>query len=203
MTPATRDKFELLTQLTKGYQAFLYDCDGTLADNMPAHKETYVRAAQSMGHIIEGDIVDELAGWPVIDVVKEINKRYSTNFDPLVFKELKYKLFLEEYITLTKPVAYVAEHLKAHVGKVKIAVVSGSGRSAVEKTLEVLGLINLIDVIICAGETPNGKPHPDPFLAAAHQLNIAPHNCIVFEDGGAGEESARRAGMPCVRVDKL
>jgi len=203
MAPATLDKLKRLTELSKGYKAFLYDCDGTLADNMPAHKETYLKVALSKGHVINGDIVDELAGWPVIDVVKEINKRFATNFDPLEFKELKYRLFLSDYIAFTKPVEFVAEHLKAHTGLVKIGVVSGSGRQAVERTLEVLGLTRLIDVVICAGETEKGKPYPDPFLAAAYKLGIRPEDCMVFEDGAAGEESARRAGMPCIRIDKL
>ena len=78
-----------------------------------------------------------------------------------------------------------------------------NGRQAVEKTLQVLGLIDLIEVIVCAGETEKGKPHPDPFLAAAYQLNISPKDCLVFEDGAAGEEAARRAGMQCIRIDKL
>lgn len=203
MTAATIDKLKRLTQLSKGYKAFLYDCDGTLADNMPAHKETYLKVALSKGHVISGDIIDELAGWPVIDVINEMNLRFGTDFDAAEFKDLKYQLFLSEYIALTKPIEFVTEHLKAHVGKVKIGVVSGSGRQAVEKTLQVLGIVDLVDVIVCAGETEKGKPHPDPFLAAAHKLNISPKDCLVFEDGGAGEEAADRAGMQCIRIDKL
>nr|WP_294794596.1 HAD family phosphatase [uncultured Mucilaginibacter sp.] len=203
MTATTLDKLKRLTQLSKGYKAFLYDCDGTLADNMPAHKETYLKVALSKGHVISGDIVDELAGWPVIDVINEMNVRFGTDFDAVEFKDLKYQLFLNEYVALTKPIEFVAEHLKAHAGKVKIGVVSGSGRQAVEKTLQVLGIIDLIDVIVCAGETEKGKPHPDPFLAAANKLNISPQDCLVFEDGAAGEEAADRAGMQCIRIDKL
>ena len=203
MTASDIDKLNRLTNLSKGYKAFLYDCDGTLADNMAAHKETYLKVALNKGHVINGNIIDELAGWPVIDVINEMNVRFGTNFNAAEFKEEKYRLFLDEYVTLTKPVTFVAEHLKAHVGKVKIAVVSGSGRQAVEKTLEVLGLIDLVEVMVCAGETEKGKPHPDPFLAAANQLNIPPADCLVFEDGAAGEESAQRAGMQCIRVDKL
>jgi len=203
MTPTALAKLKKLTELSKGYKVFLYDCDGTLADNMDAHKETYLKVALSKGHVIDGDIIDELAGWPVIDVITEMNNRFGTDFNPVEFKDLKYKLFLNEYIHLTKPVEFVAEHLKTHVGKVLIGVVSGSGRQAVEKTLQVLDLIDLVDVIVCAGETEKGKPYPDPFLAAAHKLNIPPGDCLVFEDGDAGAESARRAGMQCIRIDKL
>jgi len=106
----TVHKLKRLTQLSKGYKAFLYDCDGTLADNMAAHKETYVKVALSKGHVIDGDIIDELAGWPVIDVIKEMNVRFGTDFDAVEFKDLKYQLFLNKYIALTKPIEFVTDH---------------------------------------------------------------------------------------------
>lgn len=199
----TRLKLEKLTSLSKGFKAYLYDCDGTLADNMGAHKETYIKVAASKGHVIEGDIIDELAGWPVIKVIDEINKRYGTKFDPREFVDMKYNLFLTEYIAHTLPVVHVVEHLKNHSRSVKIGVVSGSGRVAVEKTLKVLGIYDLILVMVCAGETPRGKPFPDPFLKAARQLNVRPEDCLVFEDGQAGTLAAQAAGMKWVRIDEL
>jgi HAD superfamily hydrolase (TIGR01509 family) len=196
-------KLEKLTDLSKGYKAFLYDCDGTLADNMGAHKETYIKVAADKGYVIEGDIIDELAGWPVINVIEEINKKYGSDFDPQEFKDLKYKLFLDEYISHTLPIAHVVDHLKAHVGKVHIGVVSGSGRVAVEKTLDVLGIAHLVEVMVCAGETERGKPFADPFLKAAELLGVAPVDCLVFEDGEAGTIAATAAGMDWVRIDQL
>lgn len=205
MITSTTDvqKLEKLTQLSSGFKAFLYDCDGTLADNMPAHKETYLKVALSYGHEINGDIVDELAGWPVINVVEEINKRYGTTFDPAEFKAQKYRLFLNEYIASTQPIGFVVDHLKANAATTRIGVVSGSGREAVEKTLKVLGIDHLVEVLVCAGETPNGKPYPDPFLAAAEKLGVDPADCMVFEDGDAGVKAAEAAGMSWIRIDKV
>jgi HAD superfamily hydrolase (TIGR01509 family) len=197
-------KYEKLTLLTEGdFQAFLYDCDGTLADNMGAHKKTYVHIAAQDGVLIDATLVDELAGWPVEKVVEEINKRYNSTFNPSEFAHKREKLFLEDYIDQTQPVDYVVNHLKAHVGKVKIGVVSGSQRSAVERTLRVLGILDLVEVIVCAGETPHGKPYPDPFLAAAEKLGVAPEHCLVFEDGEPGTRAAEAAGMKWIRIDKI
>jgi beta-phosphoglucomutase len=47
----------------------------------------------------------------------------------------------------------------------------------------------------------HGKPHPEVFLLAAEELDLAPDKCLVFEDSPAGAEAARRAGMPCVVVN--
>lgn len=197
-------KFERLKAISdRGYEAFLYDCDGTLADNMADHKLSYVKVATDLGVSIDAAIVDEFAGLPVQQVVLEINKRYHCEFDPEMFEKLKYQVFYNEYIGKVKPVEHVAEHLIAHVGRVKIAVVSGSSREVVKKTLAILGLLDKVEVLVCAGETPRGKPAPDPFLEAARLLGVSPERCLVFEDGNAGVEAAKAAGMDWVRVDQL
>jgi len=198
------NKYEALTKLTAGdFKAFLYDCDGTLADTMPSHKKTYVRVAAESGFVLDDSIVDELAGWPIADVVGAINKRYNTTFDPVAFSKRKDKLFFDEYVEQIQPIDYVVNHLKTHVGKLKIGVVSGGDRETVEKTLQVLGIFNLIEVIVCAGETPRGKPFPDPFLSAAEKLGVEPKDCLVFEDGDPGTKAAEAAGMKWVRIDKI
>ena len=197
------EKLEFLTKRTAGeYQAFLYDCDGTLADNMLAHKLAYEEVAAKYGVALDHAMVDEFAGVPTVLFAQEITKRYGVAL-PDTFASEKSQIFINKYIEQTKPISYVAEHLKNHVGKVKIAVVSGGSRKTVTKTLTVLGLIDLIDVMVCAGETPKGKPAPDPFLAAAEALNIEPSKCIVFEDAELGVQGAIAAGMDWVRIDKL
>ena len=197
------EKLEFLTKRTAGeYQAFLYDCDGTLADNMLAHKLAYEEVAAKYGIALDHAMVDEFAGVPTVLFAQEITKRYGVAL-PDTFASEKSQIFIDKYIEQTKPISYVAEHLKNHVGKVKIAVVSGGSRKTVTKTLTVLGLIDLIDVMVCAGETRKGKPAPDPFLAAAEALGVAPEKCIVFEDAELGVQAAISAGMDWVRVDKL
>ncbi|MFN0255668.1 HAD family hydrolase [Pedobacter ureilyticus] len=197
------EKLEILTKRTEGeYQAFLYDCDGTLADNMMAHKLAYEEVAANYGIGLDLNMIDEFAGMPTAVFAKEITKRYGVDL-PDTFASEKSQIFIDKYIEKTQPISYVAEHLKNHVGKVKIAVVSGGSRKTVTKTLTVLGLIDLIDVMVCAGETSKGKPAPDPFLAAAEALGVAPEKCIVFEDADLGVQGAIAAGMDWVRIDKI
>ncbi len=199
----TKDKLEILTEITADkYEAFLYDCDGTLADNMGAHKLAYKEVSARYGVDLDLQMVDDFAGVPTKLFAKEITKRYGVEL-PESFAREKSQIFIDKYIEKTEPVFHVAQHLKNHVGKVKIAVVSGGSRKTVTKTLTVLGLLPLIEVMVCAGETEKGKPHADPFLRAAELLGVAPEKCIVFEDGEPGVNAAIAAGMDWVRVDQL
>lgn len=198
------EKLEKLTQLTEGsYKAFLYDCDGTLADNMHSHKAAFVKVAGNYDIDLDDQLIDELAGWPTPLIAKEIAKRYKTSFDPLLFAEQKSSVYKEEFVAKTQPIPFVVEHLKRAYGKLKIGVVSGGSRGTVTKTLHVIGVDKYLDVLVCAGETERGKPYPDPFLAAAAQLGVKPEECMVFEDGDPGVQAAKSAGMKWIRVDQL
>lgn len=197
-------KLEKLNLLTRGdFKAFLYDCDGTLADNMQAHKNSYVKAAGEFGFELDPALIDELAGWPTVAVVGEMSKRYNVPLDVAAFTNRKGTIFFEEYIEHTQPIPFVVDHLKEHAGKIRIGVVSGGRRHTVVKTLTVLGILDLVETIVCAGETEQGKPFADPFLKAAHDLGVEPESCMVFEDGEPGVQAAIAAGMQYVRVDKI
>ena len=204
MTTNEIEKLEKLTQLIEGpYKAFLYDCDGTLADNMHSHKAAFVRVCDKYNIALDDTIIDELAGWPTPLIAEEIAKRYNIVLDPLVFAEQKSTLYKNEFVAQTQPIPFVVEHLKRAFGKVKIGVVSGGSRATVTKTLTVIGVDQYLDVLVCAGETKRGKPYPDPFLRAAELLGVKPEECIVFEDGDPGVQAAQSAGMKWIRVDKI
>lgn len=197
------EKLKKLDQLTEGdYEAFLYDCDGTLADNMMAHKLAYQEVAANYGIALDTNLIHETAGWPTLLVAKEISKRYNVVL-PESFSKEKSAVFIKKYIAQTKPVDFVCAHLRKNIGRIKIGVVTGSTRATVSQTLSVLGIIDLIDVLVCAGETPNGKPNPDPFLKAALELGVDPKKCMVFEDGIPGVQAAEAAGMKWIRVDEI
>lgn len=204
MNAESRKKFEILLEKSKPYKALLYDVDGTLANNMAAHKAAYVAAAAVHGiDNLNDDIVQELAGWPTVDVAAEIGRRYERDIDVLAFARTKSGIFVEEFIQQTEPIDYVLQHLLEHVGKKKIGIVSGGSRATVSITLDVIKVTGKFETLVCAGETPEGKPSPQPFLLAAEQLGVAPKDCLVFEDGDPGVQGAIAAGMGWVRIDQI
>src|SRR5690606_17163565 len=180
MSPESQRKFEVLNLLAESYDALLFDVDGTLADNMDAHKQAYKAAAEHYGVQLDVTIIDETAGWPTVAVAEEISKRYGVDFDYEEFSTLKSTIFRDEYVFKTKPVDYVVEHLKYQKGRKLIGAVSGGTRTTLSMTLSTIGVWDDLETLVCAGDTPEGKPSPQPFLLAASQLNIAPERCLVY-----------------------
>ena len=197
------EKINKLQSIAEPYEALLFDVDGTLADNIHAHKAAYVAVSKEYGVDLDPELIDETAGWPTVAVAREICKRYKVEFDVEVFSKRKSQIFIEEFIQQTQPIEYVRQILFQNVGKKKIGIVSGGSRSTLNITLEVIDVNGKYQAMVCAGDTINGKPSPEPFLLCAEQLEVNPYNCLVFEDGDPGVQGAIAAGMGWVRIDQL
>ncbi|MGI5425489.1 HAD-IA family hydrolase [Streptomyces sp. CA-179760] len=56
------------------------------------------------------------------------------------------------------------------------------------------------EVRVTAESVGASKPDPEGFLKGAAELGVAPADCVVFEDSGAGIAAGRAAGMTVVGV---
>ncbi|WP_206440457.1 HAD-IA family hydrolase, partial [Streptomyces scabichelini] len=54
--------------------------------------------------------------------------------------------------------------------------------------------LSLPDVRVTAESVGASKPDPEGFLKGAAELGVAPEDCVVFEDSGAGIAAGRSAG---------
>jgi beta-phosphoglucomutase len=64
--------------------------------------------------------------------------------------------------------------------------------------LDTLNIRHYFTAIVSADDVTLSKPHPETFLKAAAQLQVAPADCLVFEDVPKGAEAAQNAGMKAV-----
>ena len=181
------------------HAAYLFDLDGTVADSMPLHFVAWSQSIREHGGQFPEKLFYDLGGVPPLRVVEILNERFSTQMDPHAVVTHKESLYLEALAGL-KPVASVLEVLERDHGTVPFAIVSGSPRDSIERTLAHLGLAHYFPVLVGAEDYTHGKPNPEPFLKAATILNVDPTQCLVFEDAEAGIQSAIAAGMQYVRI---
>lgn len=83
------------------------------------------------------------------------------------------------------------------------ALATSTRRETAEGKLRDTGLLGYLPHQICGGETDRGKPHPDPYLAAAQALGIAPERCLALEDSANGVRSAHAAGCVVIQIPDL
>lgn len=181
------------------FRAYLFDLDGTIADTMSMHFVAWTRAVEEAGGTFPKNLFYEWAGVPILKTVEQLNQTFGYTLDPAAVAHRKEALYLE-MLDQVQPIAAVVEHIHLQHGRIPLAVVSGSPRDSIVRTLNAIGLLDRFDALVGAEDYTNGKPHPEPFLTAAQRLGVAPQHCLVFEDADAGIQSAEAAGMQWVRV---
>ena len=65
-----------------------------------------------------------------------------------------------------------------------------------------LTLLDYFDADVSGRDFAHGKPHPEMFLTAAHELAVAPDAAMVIEDAPAGVEAARAGAMAAIGVSR-
>jgi HAD superfamily hydrolase (TIGR01509 family) len=187
-------------QLPPGpFQAYLFDCDGTIVDSMPLHYIAWKTALAEWKCEFPEDIFYAWGGMPVAEIIATLNSKNGLQMPVEVVARRKEGLYFE-ILPQLKAVPEVLEHIEATHGQIPFAVVSGSTRESVTSSLEALNILDKFDTLVCAGDYVKSKPDPEPFLTAAARLGIAPEHCLVFEDTEMGIQSATAAGMASVKV---
>lgn len=184
------------------FEAYIFDCDGTLVDSMPLHLKAW-RAALAMNGFPPEKFTTAMhygfAGMPGPAIVRDLNEKFGTQVDPEKTERDKVAWYLAHHDEAL-PVAPVVAIARAGQGKMPMAVASGSDRRLVLACLEGLGLLDLFGAVITPELVPHGKPAPDMFLLAAKELGVDPTKCLVFEDGHLGMQAAAAAGMEAVWI---
>jgi HAD superfamily hydrolase (TIGR01509 family) len=184
---------------TGPFAAYLFDCDGTIADSMPLHYIAWKKALAEWNCTFDEQLFYSWGGTPVAEIVSMLNERQGLNMPVEGLSSRKEQLYME-LLPQLKAIPEVVEHIDAQHGHIPFAVVSGSTRDSVTASLRSLQLLDKFDTLICAGDYRKSKPDPEAFLLGATKLGVAPEACLVFEDTDMGIQAATSAGMASVKV---
>ena len=181
------------------FRAYLFDCDGTIADSMPLHYLAWKEALSEVGCDFSEDLFYAWGGMSVAEIISTLNHERGLNMPVAEVAKRKEQLYYE-HLPRLQAIPEVLEHINASHGKIPFAVVSGSTRDSVTASLNALNILDRFDTLVCAGDYTKSKPDPEPFLIAAKRLGVAPRACLVFEDSDMGIQAATTAGMASVKV---
>ena len=184
-------------QLPPGtFRAYLFDCDGTIVDSMPLHYIAWKKALGELNCPFDEELFYAWGGRPVIEIISALNQMHGLAMAVHSTAERKESLYFA-LLPQLKPVPEVLEHIHRQYRRIPFAVVSGSNRESVIKSLTSTNLLDKFDTIVASEDYENSKPAPDAFLLAAERLGVAPADCLVFEDTEMGLQAATAAGMIC------
>ena len=106
------------------FDAYIFDCDGTLADTMPLHYQAWLTAVEPLGCDFPEALFYSMGGMPAPAVVEFLNARQGLAMPPVETAERKEMLFAE-LIPQVQPIRPVVEFMEQMSGQVPLAVASG------------------------------------------------------------------------------
>ena len=181
------------------FRAYLFDCDGTIADSMPLHYIAWKKALGEYGCTFDEQLFYSWGGKPAVEIIADLNKMQDLNMPPEALAEHKEDLYFA-LLPQLQAIPEVVDIIQAEHGRIPFAVVSGGRRNSVTNSLTTLGLMDKFETIVGAEDYKNSKPAPDAYLMAASRLGVAPGDCLVFEDTDMGIQAATAAGMASVKI---
>jgi HAD superfamily hydrolase (TIGR01509 family) len=180
--------------------AVFWDMDGTLVDTEPYWINAEHAVVEEAGGVWSDAYAHELVGNDLMVSARFIRDNSPVELDPVeIVEEL-----------LTRVVRQVREHVPWRPGAVELltalrdqgvpnALVTMSWRSLADAVLAALP-VGAFDAVITGDEVEHGKPHPEPYLAAARALGVELAESVAIEDSPTGVRSAVAAGVPTLAV---
>ncbi|WP_037328602.1 beta-phosphoglucomutase [Runella zeae] len=186
-------------------KAFLFDLDGVIVDTAHFHYQAWRRLAnEKLGFDISEEFNENLKGISRTESLERILAHGNSTLDEATkaaYATLKNEWYVELINKMTPDDILPGVKVfleKTRQGGIKIGL--GSVSKNAKPILEKIGIVEDFDVIIDGTKISKGKPDPEVFLKGAQELQIAPHDCAVFEDAVAGIEAGKRAGMKTVGI---
>ncbi len=188
--------------MLENIQALLFDLDGTLVDSMWIWEEIDREYLGRFGILPPPDLSATIEGKGFTETAMYFKERFELEDDIETIKQDWNKLAWEKYTTQVpmKPGVAKLLHFAKEKG-IKMGIATSNSVELVRQIADVHGLHDYFSVIKTSCDAKKGKPAPDIYLLAASELQVAPENCLVFEDIIPGIQAGKAAGMKVCGVE--
>ncbi|HEX2451604.1 MAG TPA: HAD-IA family hydrolase [Gemmatimonadales bacterium] len=181
------------------HHTLLFDLDGTLIDSVRLILDSYHHTLAAHGLPARPD--DEwLRGigtplWVQFAEWKDDPER----LEALIATYREYNLANHDrMVTIYPGVLESMREVKAR--GVQTGLVTSKNQQGAIRGLKLVGLHDLIDVMVCADDVENPKPHPEPVERAVRLLQADPASTVYIGDSIHDMRSGRAAGVRTAAV---
>lgn len=183
-------------------EAVIFDVDGTLIDSMWVWKRIddlflekyHLEEPEGFHEGMEGKSYSETADY-FLELFPTLPHTRQELEDE--WTEMAYEIYTTQ-MELKKGAFEFIKELKDK--GIKLGIATSNNRELAEGTLRHCKILDMFDSVWTSGEAKAGKPDPAVYLCVAEALQIAPENCLVFEDIPMGILAGKNAGMKVCAV---
>jgi pyrophosphatase PpaX len=175
-------------------QTALFDLDGTLIDSIRLILDSYhhtltqhhlpARTDEEWLRGVGTPLAVQFSDWR--DMPEVLEAMIST------YREYNLKHH-DTMVTVYPGVLEAVREIKA--AGIQTGLVTSKNRQGALRGLKLVGLEALMDVLVCADEVNNPKPHPEPVSKAVELLGADPARTVYVGDSIHDMHSGRAAGV--------
>jgi beta-phosphoglucomutase-like phosphatase (HAD superfamily) len=186
-----------------GYDALIFDWDGTLVDSTQICYIGLERALRDVGVLLDPGWYwprQAIASPDMLVLWENEFGRLPEPISRIIDRCRAYVIEASPQLVVFETYAEIAR--KAHERGQPLAIGTNSANVTVAAGIKETGLGSLFKAVVTWSDVPpgRGKPAPDIFLMAARQLEVDPARCLVYEDSDHGIAAALAAGMTAYNV---
>jgi pyrophosphatase PpaX len=176
------------------HDTLLFDLDGTLIDSVRLILDSYHHTLRMHGIPARSD-ADWLrgVGTPLRTQFNEWDDG-SGKLDELVATYREYNL--ANHDAMVRAYDGVGDVLKAvKASGRRTALVTSKNRQGSLRGLDLTGLTPYLDVLVCADDVVNPKPHPEPVEMALRLLGVSSESAVFIGDSVHDMQAGRAASV--------
>lgn len=179
-------------------QAVIFDLDGVIIHSNPAIEEFWKTLANKHGISLTEPLIRQwIHGRKIGDTLSGLFRNLSEK----QLEEIRESAYLFDQDMQPGPISGIVPFVQSlKASQVPTGIVTSSHHSRMLEMITQLGLQEQFSHFVTAHDVSKGKPDPEPYLAMAAKMNIAPEQCLVFEDATSGIQSATGAGMQVIGI---
>lgn len=174
---------------------FLFDLDGVLIDSEGEYSKIWAQINREFPtgipefeKVIKGTTLSKILNdnYPDEEIRNAVGARLHALEEKMHYEYLPHA---EEFL------------IKSRKKGIPCALVTSSDQKKMSHLKEELpGLLNYFDYVVTGNQVKTSKPSPEGYLMAAEKINVAPENCVVFEDSLQGVMAGRNANAYVVGI---
>lgn len=182
------------------YDAFIFDCDGTLVESAEVHFKSFFQAAAEQGHTLERDWYLARTGLDRVSLFREFAADVGRfDIQQASKRSIEFFVGMSDQVRRIPETALLVEALGASA---PLAVGTNAERPVAEASLRATGLLQHFDHIVAISDGLKPKPAPDIFRTASDLLQSG-DRVLVIEDSPQGVAAARSAGFDVIEIVSL
>ncbi|WP_054740179.1 HAD family hydrolase [Cellulosilyticum ruminicola] len=183
----------------------IFDMDGLIFDTERIYYKAWQEASKSHGYEMTWEVYTQIVARNSRYIEKTLKEIFGAELPYKAIEQMKRDLSNEmvrsEGIQIKKGLLELLDALETK--GIKKAVATSSQREKALNYLEMAGIKERFDDIICGDEVMESKPNPEIFVKVGSRLGADPAHTLVLEDSRLGLEAGKKGDMKTVCIPDL